>query len=70
MNLARDMHMEIIAEGVEPFEQVQHLRERGIRKAQGYVFAPPLPGQSFLKWLAAAEDAPAGDSAGSGRIAA
>ena len=57
VNLARDMRMEIIAEGVETFEQVQHLRARGIRKAQGYVFAPPLPGSSFLKLLAAT-DAP------------
>ena len=55
VNLARDMRMEIIAEGVETFEQVQHLRARGIRKAQGYVFAPPLPGSSFLKLLAAAD---------------
>jgi sensor c-di-GMP phosphodiesterase-like protein len=53
VNLARDMHMEIIAEGVETFEQVQHLRERGIRKAQGYVFAPPLPGSSFIQLLQA-----------------
>jgi sensor c-di-GMP phosphodiesterase-like protein len=53
VNLARDMHMEIIAEGVETFEQVQHLRERGIRKAQGYVFAPPLPGSSFIQLLLA-----------------
>ena len=66
VNLARDMHMEIIAEGVETFEQVQHLRERGIRKAQGYVFAPPLPGTSFIQLLQAntpgaepAADAPA-----------
>ena len=53
VTLARDMHMEIIAEGVETFEQVQHLRDRGIRKAQGYVFAPPLPGKSFLALLQA-----------------
>ena len=53
VTLARDMHMEIIAEGVETFEQVQHLRERGIRKAQGYVFAPPLPGTSFIQLLQA-----------------
>jgi sensor c-di-GMP phosphodiesterase-like protein len=53
VNLARDMHMEIIAEGVETFEQVQHLRERGIRKAQGYVFAPPLPRTSFIQLLRA-----------------
>jgi sensor c-di-GMP phosphodiesterase-like protein len=51
--------MEIIAEGVETFEQVQHLRARGIRKAQGYVFAPPLPGSSFLKLLAATDTADA-----------
>ena len=53
VTLARDMHTEIIAEGVETFEQVQHLRERGIRKAQGYVFAPPLPGTSFIQLLQA-----------------
>ncbi len=57
VSLARDMRMEIIAEGVETFEQVQHLRARGIRKAQGYVFAPPLPGSSFLKLLAASDAA-------------
>jgi sensor c-di-GMP phosphodiesterase-like protein len=55
VGLGRDMKMEIIAEGVETFEQVQHLRERGIRKAQGYVFAPPLPGPSFLQLLAASD---------------
>ena len=55
MGLGRDMRMEIIAEGVETLDQVQHLRERGIRKAQGYVFAPPLPGGSFLELLEASE---------------
>ena len=69
VDLARDMRMEIIAEGVETFEQVQHLRARGIKKAQGYVFAPPLPGSSFLKLLAAsdaggvAKEAPAAQAA-------
>jgi sensor c-di-GMP phosphodiesterase-like protein len=59
VGLGRDMNMEIIAEGVETFEQVQHLRERGIRKAQGYVFAPPLPGASFLQLLEASDPVPA-----------
>jgi predicted signal transduction protein with EAL and GGDEF domain len=45
------MRMEIIAEGVETFDQVTYLRERGIRAAQGYVFAPPLPTTSFLQLL-------------------
>jgi sensor c-di-GMP phosphodiesterase-like protein len=54
VGLARDMRMDIIAEGVETFAQVQNLRDRGIRKAQGFAFAPPLPGSSFLQLLAAA----------------
>ncbi len=53
VDLARNMRMDIVAEGVENFEQVVALRERGIRSAQGYVFAPPLPGASFLELLAA-----------------
>jgi EAL domain-containing protein (putative c-di-GMP-specific phosphodiesterase class I) len=55
VELAKNMHMEIIAEGVETFEQVAHLRARGIRKAQGYAFAPPLPGPSFLRLIEAAD---------------
>jgi sensor c-di-GMP phosphodiesterase-like protein len=53
VDLAASMRMDVIAEGVETFEQVLALRERGIRTAQGYVFAPPLPGASFLKLVEA-----------------
>jgi sensor c-di-GMP phosphodiesterase-like protein len=56
--LARGMRMEIIAEGVETFEQVAYLRDHGVRYAQGYVFAPPLPCASFLKLLEAADPLP------------
>ncbi len=45
VDLAHNMRMDVVAEGVENFEQVMHLRELGIRSAQGYVFAPPLAGQ-------------------------
>lgn len=55
VDLAESMRMDIIAEGVETFEQVIALRERGIRTAQGYVFAPPLPGSSFLKLVEAVD---------------
>src|SRR6185312_1683876 len=58
IDLANNMRMDVVAEGVETFEQVMYLRELGIRSAQGYVFAPPLPGSSFLK-LIEAIDAPA-----------
>ncbi|MSP33252.1 MAG: EAL domain-containing protein, partial [Pseudolabrys sp.] len=47
-----------MAEGVENFEQVMHLRELGIRSAQGYVFAPPLPGSAFLQLVEAIDPLP------------
>ena len=39
VDLARNMRMDVVAEGVENFEQVMHLRALGVRLAQGYVFA-------------------------------
>ena len=51
IDLAKNMRMEIIAEGVETFDQVTYLRERGISAAQGYIFAPPLPANSFRQLL-------------------
>lgn len=47
VKLAEDMNLDLIAEGVETFEQVEYLRNKGVRLAQGYVFAPPLPASSF-----------------------
>jgi sensor c-di-GMP phosphodiesterase-like protein len=53
IDLAHNMRMEVVAEGVETFEQVVCLRDRGVRAAQGFVFAPPLPGSSFLQLVEA-----------------
>jgi sensor c-di-GMP phosphodiesterase-like protein len=53
VDLAQNMRMDVVAEGVETFEQVEHLRNLGIRAAQGYVFAPPLPGSAFLQLVEA-----------------
>ncbi len=58
--LARSMRMEIFAEGVETFDQVKYLRDRGIFLAQGYAFAPPLPGSLFRQLLEAAHPLGAG----------
>jgi EAL domain-containing protein (putative c-di-GMP-specific phosphodiesterase class I) len=63
VDLAASMRMDIIAEGVETFEQVVALRERGIRTAQGFVFAPPLPGPSFLKLVEAIDPRQATETA-------
>jgi sensor c-di-GMP phosphodiesterase-like protein len=63
VNLAESLSMELIAEGVETFEQAQYLRERGVAGAQGYVFAPPLPGASFKALITAMDRTPAGAAA-------
>jgi sensor c-di-GMP phosphodiesterase-like protein len=70
VDLARNMRMDVVAEGVENFEQVMHLRALGVRSAQGYVFAPPLPGTSFLQLVEAIDPlqpATADATAGVGR---
>ena len=61
IDLAAHLNMEVVAEGVETFAQVEALRRRGVRSAQGYVFAPPLPGPSFIKLVEAMEPAAAGE---------
>jgi sensor c-di-GMP phosphodiesterase-like protein len=53
VNLARDLRMQIVAEGVERVDQVEYLREHGITTMQGFVFAPPLPAAAFLKLIEA-----------------
>lgn len=53
VDLARNLRMQIVAEGVETFEQVIYLRDHGISSAQGFVFAPPLPGQAFVQLIEA-----------------
>ena len=58
VDLAHNMRMDVVAEGVENFEQVMYLRELGIRSAQGYVFAPPLPGSAFLQLVEAIDPLP------------
>jgi sensor c-di-GMP phosphodiesterase-like protein len=63
VDLAHNMRMDVVAEGVENFEQVVHLRDLGVRMAQGYVFAPPLPGGAFLQLVEAIDPLPAGPAA-------
>jgi len=47
INLARELDMEIIAEGVETVAQLDYLRQRGVPYAQGFLFAKPLPFAEF-----------------------
>jgi sensor c-di-GMP phosphodiesterase-like protein len=58
VDLASNLRMQIVAEGVEQADQVIYLREHGISAAQGFVFAPPLPGPAFLKLIEAMDPNP------------
>jgi EAL domain-containing protein (putative c-di-GMP-specific phosphodiesterase class I) len=49
--IARALHLNAIAEGVETAEQADLLRRLGYRRAQGYLFSRPLPGSELaIRW--------------------
>ena len=50
INLAKNLNMKVVAEGVESDKQAALLKERGIDVLQGYHFAKPLPFDEYLKW--------------------
>jgi diguanylate cyclase (GGDEF)-like protein/PAS domain S-box-containing protein len=51
--MAKGLHKQIVAEGVETHEQVAFLRAHGCDQAQGYYFSRPLVAQEFAKLLEA-----------------
>lgn len=51
ISLAKFLHMETVAEGIEEEEEVQWLRKIGCDVVQGYVFSKPLPVEAFMRFL-------------------
>jgi EAL domain-containing protein (putative c-di-GMP-specific phosphodiesterase class I)/CheY-like chemotaxis protein len=51
IQLARDMGLTSVAEGVENAETVRLLTELGIDSLQGFYFSRPLPFDEFAAWL-------------------
>jgi diguanylate cyclase (GGDEF)-like protein/PAS domain S-box-containing protein len=49
--LARAFRLPVIAEGVERPEQADCLRRLGVQDAQGYLWAPPVPPETFEELL-------------------
>ncbi len=45
VNMAHALGIEVVAEGVENDRQLEQLRALGCERAQGYLFAPPLPAE-------------------------
>lgn len=51
IQMARELDLEIIAEGVEQLEQADYLRSMGCAYMQGYYFSRPLPAVQFEQML-------------------
>lgn len=51
INLAHDLKMNVVAEGVETEEQLQYLRQYGCDQLQGYLFSQPVSAEQFIKLL-------------------
>ncbi|HEY2464266.1 MAG TPA: EAL domain-containing protein [Steroidobacteraceae bacterium] len=49
--IARHLHIEVIAEGIEAYQQVEILRRLGCSIGQGFLFARPMPADEILKML-------------------
>ena len=49
VNLARDIDMEVIIEGVETQEQLDFLKSVGCKNIQGFLFAYPMTKDDYLK---------------------
>ena len=47
--LAHSLHLRVLAEGVETVEQIEFLRGRGCRAAQGYYYSSPLDRHEFTE---------------------
>jgi diguanylate cyclase (GGDEF)-like protein len=49
--LAHSLHLSVLAEGVETAAQIEFLRTRGCRAAQGYYYSWPIDSDRFLELL-------------------
>ncbi len=51
VNLAHDMQLKVVAEGVETKEQLMGMAKIGVDYIQGYYFSKPLPASDFIKLI-------------------
>jgi len=51
IEMARQMNMEVVAEGVETIVQFEYLKKHGVEAGQGYLFAKPMPLKAYLRLI-------------------
>lgn len=51
IDLAKNLNMEVIAEGVESEDQLQFLKDNECNQAQGYFYAKPVGEEELMKFL-------------------
>jgi EAL domain-containing protein (putative c-di-GMP-specific phosphodiesterase class I) len=51
VDIAVELGLKVVAEGVELAEQAEMLRSLNCTQAQGYYFAKPMPASNFIEWL-------------------
>jgi diguanylate cyclase (GGDEF)-like protein/PAS domain S-box-containing protein len=49
--MAKHLHIEVVAEGIEGWQQLEKLRSLGCAYAQGYLFARPVPAAECARYL-------------------
>jgi EAL domain-containing protein (putative c-di-GMP-specific phosphodiesterase class I) len=53
IELAHELGMKVVGEGVETKAQLEMLRSNGCDSAQGYYFSRPVPPAELVRWLEA-----------------
>ena len=51
VSLARELGMQVVAEGVETEDISDRLRDAGCDTGQGWYFGRPMQGEAMLRWL-------------------
>jgi len=64
INLAHNLHLDVVAEGVETPEQLALLRDFGCDQVQGYLISKPLPLADLLEYLTFGATLPAVQAGG------
>ena len=56
INLAHNLHLEVVAEGVETPQQLALLRGYGCDQVQGYLISKPVPLAQLVDYLTLGHD--------------